>query len=122
MALMVRLPPVHAQDQWSKELQAHLMGPVLRAPDRDACNMTFVCGANREKVHWNGLAYLSYLSTVFGARSGEEQHFTVFLPDYGPAILRKFLVLICRGEANMSNAESAELAKLSKGLGVSYSL
>ena len=71
------------------------------------------------KIPWNGLAYLGSLSTMFKPRSGEEQDFTVIIPDYGAPMVRKLLILISTGVTVVRRHEVGELTRLAKDLGVS---
>ena len=106
---------------WCKPIREHLSSHLLSSHNSDdtrLSNITFVC-RHEEKVTWNGLAYLSSLSTLFRVRSGEEQHFTVFLPDYGAPLIRKFLLLLSTGVAFVRQFEVGELTGLAKDLGVS---
>ena len=52
-------------------------------------------------------------------RSGEEQDFTVIIPDYGAPMVRKLLILISTGVTVVRRHEVGELTRLAKDLGVS---
>ena len=81
-------------------------------------NVTFIC-ANNEKLVWNGLAYLAALSNMFEARSGEEQHFTLILPNYSHQTVQKLLLYLSCGDVNVSIDEKRDLLELAKALRVS---
>ena len=81
-------------------------------------NVTFVCSQD-ETLMWNGLAYLGSLSTIFKPRSGEEQSFTVLLPDHSAQLLRKLLILISTGASIVRKQEVDAVKELAKDLGVS---
>ena len=98
---------------WRQILEDPLQSPESR------CNTLFICGEGKERIAWNGLAYLGSLSAMFRPRSGEEQQFTMILPDYGPTLVRKLLRLISTGETNVFVEEAQEMTTLAKNLGVS---
>ena len=81
-------------------------------------NIKFIC-ANGGIVTWNGLPFLATMSHLFQARSGEEQDFTVHLPDYEGGLLKKLLILMTTGEVHFRDDELVELQGLIKDLGVS---
>ena len=103
---------------WSKPLQDHFARPLISDTKKTHCNVTFIC-AYSEKVKWNGLAYLATMSSLFKARSDEEQHFVVLLPDYGAGIVRKLLLFISTGASICKTNEFHVLTDLAKHLGVS---
>ena len=100
-----------------RQLQDQLAKSLVSVYDEGLCNVTFVC-ANDEKLDWNGLAYLASMSPMFKARSGEEQHFTVLVPDYCISLLRKLLLLISCGFSIVRQFEVKDLTKLVSDLGV----
>ena len=108
----------NSKETWSKEFQAHLAAPLLAAKENQPGNVIFVCRYD-ERVTWNGLPYLASLSKLFRPRSGEEQKFTVMVPDYSAGLVRKLLLLISLGASVVRQYELEELTQLAKGLGVS---
>ena len=116
---------------WARPMKDHLEAPLRSSASStpwinndnssSTSNVTFIC-AEGEKVSWNGLAYLAHLCGVFQARSGEEQNFTVLLPDYGAGVVRHFLRFISLGETQINNEDSASLELLMKDIGVSHTL
>ena len=104
----------------TKMFQDQLARSLVSDCDKGLSNTTFVC-ANDERLEWNGLAYLSSISSIFWARSNEEQHFTVLVPDYKISIVRKLLLLISTGFAIVKSFEVNELTELASDLGVSFS-
>ena len=101
----------------TRQLQDQLAKSLVSVYDEGLCNVTFVC-ANDEKLDWNGLAYLASMSPMFKARSGEEQHFTVLVPDYCISLLRKLLLLISCGFSIVRQFEVKDLTRLVSDLGV----
>ena len=89
-----------------------------RDPSRDQNNnVRFIC-ANNEKVFWKGLAIIAALSDVFQARSGEEQNFTVMVPDYEAKVVRKLLAFLTNGSVVVGGQDSARVIQLAKDLKV----
>ena len=80
-------------------------------------NIRFIC-ANNAKVFWNGLAYLAALSDLFQARSGEEQNFTVMVPDYDAKVVRKLLAFLTNGFVFVGRLNKAKVIQLAKDLKV----
>ena len=108
------LPPSTHTEKFQKHLSLSLERG--RSPSE---NLTAVCLGGR-RVGWNGLPYLSAMSSLFRARSGEEQHFTLLLPDYSSVVVTKVLRLLASGEVEVNNdSEREEMKKLLGDLGVS---
>ena len=103
---------------WSRPLKSHISSSLLSSSEESFTNIVFIC-ADNEKITWNALAYLATLSKLFQARSSEEQHFTVHLPDYGAGLVRKLLLLLSTGVSFVRANEVDTLARLAKDLGVS---
>ena len=103
----------------SQDLKDQLAAPLWSSDKDHLCNVMFVC-ANGETVKWNGLAFLGSLSHVFKPLSGEEQSFTVLMPDYEAPLVRKLLILISMGSSMVRRHEAEELTRLANILGVSF--
>ena len=97
------------------QLSVPLFSPL--ADIDNLCNITFVC-QNGEEVSWNGLALLGSLSKIFNPLSGEEQKFTILLPDYAAPLLRKILILLSNGVSMVRKFEADEIMQLCEDLGV----
>ena len=80
-------------------------------------NIKFCCKGQKE-VTWNGLPYLASMSTMLKARSGEEQRFIVFMPEYDAGIVKKLLRLITVGEVKVDREEVKVISQLARDLGV----
>ena len=105
-------------NEWVKPLESHLLHSLFKEDSQTSGNISFVCN-NNKKIHWNGLAYLAAMSHLFQARSREEQHFTVMLPDIEVSLLMKLLMLMTTGEARVRLHEVEHLRQLANDLGVS---
>ena len=107
-----------ANQLWTMAIQNELTEPLGTNPSRDLlCNVNFVCRKG-ETLKWNGLSYLASISGLFQARSGEEQNFTVHLPDYNKESVKKLLLLITTGEAFVKKDDVMILSGLARDLGV----
>ena len=104
---------------WLEPHQSYLAESVHQSSSNS--NLTFIC-SGREKVNWNGLAYLGSVSHVFKPRSGEVQRFTVLLLDYSPVLVRKLLLMLSSGLAYFREDEVPELTSLVSHLGVSLNV
>ena len=105
-------------EAWTEPFKDCLTKPLLCPQEQEGnSNVTFVC-SNSENILWNGLPFLSSLSPLFKARSGEEQNFTIMIPDYQSSCARNLLLLLSMGSALVSSGEMDEITCLAKDLGV----
>ena len=108
----------YREPERNKLIQRKLFEPLISYEERSVINnITFIC-YNSEKISWNGLAYIGSLSVLFKPRSGEEQRFTVMVPDYRAELVRKLLLLISAGSIDVQREEITEIEALVKDLRV----
>ena len=81
-------------------------------------NITFICAKN-ERIVWDGLPYLATMSDLLHARSGEEQHFTLMLPDIEASLMKKLLLLLTSGSVDIVSGDQRQIWTLAALLRVS---
>ena len=107
-------------DKWMEACKQHLAKPLTQGDSHGdpwpLADVTFACGRG-QRVRWGGLQYLATLSKVIPRGDGD--HRTIIMPDFSVVAVRKFLLLLSKGNANITQAELLEMQAIAQALGVS---